>query len=320
MSKATKAWLIAAASLVAVGLILFAAVMTVYRGDFTRLGTVRFETNTHEVSEEFTAIQINTETADILFAASGDNGCRVVCCEEETAKHSVSVQDGTLIIAAADKREWYKRIGFGFRSPTVTVYLPKAAYGSLVIRESTGDITLPEGLTFDSVDLDLSTGQVDSHASAAGLMRIKTSTGDIRLRDLSAGELDLTVTTGQVDVRAVSCRGAVGVSVSTGEAKLTDISCRRVVSAGSTGDTAMENVIATERISVERSTGNVRLAGCDAGELEITTDTGDVTGSLLSDKVFIAHSDTGRVDVPETATGGKCKITTDTGDIRMTVE
>ena len=57
----------------------------------------------------------------------------------------------------------------------------------------------------------------------------------------------------------------------------------------------------------------------DAGELTVLTGTGDVTGSLLSAKVFITHSDTGMVDVPETTTGGKCKITTDTGDISMDV-
>jgi hypothetical protein len=38
---------------------------------------------------------------------------------------------------------------------------------------------------------------------------------------------------------------------------------------------------------------------------------------LLSEKVFITKSDTGRIDVPETVTGGKCKITTDTGSIRI---
>ena len=54
---------------------------------------------------------------------------------------------------------------------------------------------------------------------------------------------------------------------------------------------------------------------CDAAELSITTDTGDVKGTLLSDKVFIARTDTGRVHVPETTNGGKCKITTSTGDI-----
>ena len=49
------------------------------------------------------------------------------------------------------------------------------------------------------------------------------------------------------------------------------------------------------------------------------THTGDVSGNLLSDKVFITETDTGRIDVPKTTTGGKCEIKTDTGDIRISI-
>ena len=50
------------------------------------------------------------------------------------------------------------------------------------------------------------------------------------------------------------------------------------------------------------------------------TDTGDVTGSLLSDKIFFAESDVGSVDVPKTTTGGVCEIRTDTGKIAITID
>ena len=319
MSKSAKIWLITAASLVTIGVILFASVMTAYHWDFSRLSTNRFETNTYEISEEFSDIKLNTDTADILFAASSDNTCSVVCYEEEKMKHSVSVQDGTLTVSFVDDRTWYEHIGFSFHSPTVAIYLPKTEYESLVIEESTGDITLPKGFTFGRMDLSVSTGHVDSLASSLGLMRIETSTGDIRLQNLSAGELDLIVSTGHVSVQSVVCEGNVEVSVSTGKTELKDISCKSIHSEGSTGSITLKNVITEKIISIERSTGDVRFEGCDAGELEISTDTGDVTGSLLSSKVFIAHSDTGKIDVPETTSGGKCKITTDTGDIRIEI-
>ena len=51
----------------------------------------------------------------------------------------------------------------------------------------------------------------------------------------------------------------------------------------------------------------------------IVTDTGDVTGTFLSDKVFIYKTDTGDVDLPRTQSGGRCDITTDTGDIRISI-
>ena len=72
-------------------------------------------------------------------------------------------------------------------------------------------------------------------------------------------------------------------------------------------------------MKIVRSTGDVRLDKCDAGEIEIETRTGDISGSLRSEKIFIARSDTGRIEVPETLTGGKCKIISDTGNIDITI-
>lgn len=79
----------------------------------------------------------------------------------------------------------------------------------------------------------------------------------------------------------------------------------------------LKNVIAAETFSIERSTGKVRFDGCDAAEILVKTGTGDVKGTLLSEKIFIARSNTGRVDVPQTVTGGRCEIITSTGDIEI---
>lgn len=82
----------------------------------------------------------------------------------------------------------------------------------------------------------------------------------------------------------------------------------------------MNNLIAQGKISVEMDTGDIKFDKCDAAEIDILTSTGNITGSLLTDKVFIARSNTGRINVPETTTGGKCKLTTNTGNIKIHVE
>jgi len=43
-------------------------------------------------------------------------------------------------------------------------------------------------------------------------------------------------------------------------------------------------------------------------------------GTILSDKIFIASSDTGNVFVPDTTSGGKCKITVSTGNINIKIK
>ena len=117
----------------------------------------------------------------------------------------------------------------------------------------------------------------------------------------------------------VSCTGEVSVNVSTGKAYLTDFKCKSIISDGNTGDIYLDNVIAEEKLSIKRSTGDIRFNGSDAAEIFVETDTGNVTGTFLTDKVFIAQTDTGRVDVPKTTSGGRCEIITDTGNIKISV-
>ena len=59
---------------------------------------------------------------------------------------------------------------------------------------------------------------------------------------------------------------------------------------------------------------------CDAAEIYVETDTGDVKGTLLSDKVYIVFTDTGKINVPKAVTGGRCEISTDTGNIKIEIE
>ena len=320
MSKATKIWLIVAASLVLLGTIIFAGVMALLKWDFLKLTTRNYETNTYEISEDFNSVSINTDTADIVFVASDDEKCKVVCYEEEKMKHSVGVVDGKLSVNTVNTKKWYDYINIGWSgNPMITVYLPKDTNISLSLKNSTGDVSLPKELSFESIDIWGSTGDVKCYASSDGVVKIRRSTGDILLEGVCAGELELSVSTGHITATSINCAGDVKFSAGTGDIKLDGINCKALLSKGDTSDIFLKDVIASERFDIETDTGKVSFDRCDAGEISVKTDTGRVTGTLLSDKVFFTKADTGDVDVPRTTSGGKCEIETDTGDIRISI-
>lgn len=320
MGKAMKIWLIIAIALVVVGAGVFTAALAACGWDFSKLSTVQFETNTYSGTDRITGIRVDTDTADIRFAPSEDGQWKVVCHEAEKMNHTVSVKDGILTIKVVDEREWYDHIGIWIGSETVTLYLPEQEYASLVIRESTGDVEVPKAFRFGTIDINVSTGAVRNYASAIGVIKITASTGDIHVEDVSAASMELSVTTGHVTGRGLTCEGKLSVGVSTGDAQLTDVKCENFTSDGSTGDIVLKDVIATGKMSIDRSTGDVKFDACDAAEILVETSTGNVTGSLRSDKIFIARVSTGDVDVPATTSGGKCQITTSTGDIRIRID
>ncbi len=319
MRKRTKVWLIIAASLVLIGCIIFGGALAMLRWDFTKLSTVKYETNHYEINEDYKNISIITKTADIVLVPSEEQKNSVVCHEQKNAKHSVTVKDGTLIIEIVDTRKWYEHIGIFFETPKITVCIPQGEYGTFSVKSSTGDVEIPKEFKFKSVDISERTGNVTNYASVSEAIKIKTSTGNIRVENISAGSLDLSVFTGKVTAVGVSCVGDVTVGVSTGKADLSNITCKSVISSGNTGDISLNSVIATEKFSIERSTGDVIFEGSDAAEIFVETDTGDVIGTFLSEKVFITETSTGKISVPKTTSGGKCEITTSTGDVRIDV-
>ena len=314
--KKTAILLIFATCLILIGCIIFGCVMTVFKWDFKTLSTDKFETTTHKISEDFDSISIKNDTADVIFLPSNTYECNVVCYQNQKIKYSVKVEDNTLNITPVDTRKWYEHITFfSFSSPKITVNLPKSRYNSITVKQDTGNIEIPKDFKFSSIDIATSTGYINNLASATENIKLKTSTGDIKTQDISAKNIDFSVSTGDITASNIIANGDLKITVSTGKANLTDIKCKNLISKGSTGNILLKNVLADEKFNIKRSTGNVNFDGCDANELFIETDTGDVKGSLLTSKVFITESDTGRISVPKTTTGGKCEINTDTGDI-----
>ncbi len=329
-----KKWFTIAGALILMGGLMFT--MTGCAGGW-HFGGRRVETST-DITEGFSNIDIITDTYDITFAPSQDGNCRLVTYGNKKITHTASVEDGTLKIHINDSRKWFERI-FGWYTSSLTLYLPEAEYSSLSISEDTGDISI-SGYKFDNVNIDLSTGDVNMQNITCGDFSLELSTGDVTLNNISCNSLtttgdtgDISVSnltangnayiersTGNIDVNIATVGGNVEVKVSTGKSLLSDITCSNLTSTGSTGNISMSNVIASGQFSIARSTGDVNLDRCDAAEIYVTTDTGDVTGTFLSEKIFQVRTDTGKVNVPESWSGGKCKIETDTGNIKISIE
>lgn len=354
--KATTVSLLVALALLVVGLLALFIPVAIHGWDLTVLDPHRYTESTHPVAGEFTAISVETSLANVTVLPSEDGTCRAVLCEQEGLTHTVAVEDGTLRITETDTRRWYEKL-INLRSPSITLYLPEGSYGALTVSLSTGDVTLSEGFTFASLTLRGSTGDVACRADVLGAIDVRLSTGDVLLEGISAGAITLTASTGDTALTGVTCTsltssrstghtrldgmsaegdvtltsstgriglsrvsaGALSLYVSTGRTDLADVTATTLTSEGDTGDVTLINTVLSGAMSITRSTGDVTLTRCDATELLITTDTGDVEGTLLTEKIFIPRTDTGKIAVPETVTGGRCKVTTDTGDIRFTI-
>ena len=252
-----KKWMIIATALVVVGSLMFVIVMTINKWDFTKLSTVKYETNTYEITEEFNSILIDTSTVDIVFVPSGDESCKVVCHEEEKLKHSVDVKNGTLTIKETNTREWYDNIGITMGSTKITVYLSEGDYEKLVIDTSTSDIEMSGDYYFDLIDVSVSTGSIDLTGVSCKALATKGSTGDICLDNVIADE-------------------SINIKRSTGNVKFVKCDAEEIFVKVSTGDVT-GSLLSDKVFSTKTSTGRVSVPNTTTGGVcEITTNTGDI--------------------------------------------
>lgn len=296
MSKVMKIWFITASILIFCGLIVFTAQMTVYDWDFSRLAEEDYETNTNIISESFLDIKVNTEYADITVVPATDGECKVVCFEERKAKHIVCVENGTLKITLSDEKCWYDYFGFNFADTKITVYLPEAEYGALSVNTSSGDVV--------------------AHGITLGALDATTASGKVRLSSIKCeGDLKLNLLSGNSWMNGVTCKNLV-IGSSCGDVEMTSVSTAEMIKITSTsGDVELNSAVALGKLQIYSKSGDVELKVCDASEIFIETLSGDVEGSILSDKVFIARSSTGLVEVPKTVSGGRCEIVSKSGNI-----
>ena len=275
-----RGFIITAVIMIMAGLLLFFGLIFISGYDISSFDTSKYETNTYTAEGEFKNIKISSMETDIIFKPADSGELSVVCLERENAKHSIFIENDTLNIIEENNKKWYENFTLFSKTPWATVYLPLGAYNSLFIENSTGDVLIEDAFSFSEIDITL-------------------STGDIKLKKIFADKINL--------------------SVSTGDTYLKDIACKSIVTKGSTGDIKLKNVLASDGFKIKRSTGDVQFDNCDAQDISVNTSTGDVTGTLLTEKVFVTKTSTGKVSVPNTLSRGKCEITTSTGDIYIDI-
>ena len=318
--KPMKVLIIIAVSLIIVGAAAFTVIMSINGWDIRAMSTVNYVTNKYTLDEDFNDFDIYSYTANINFVPATDGKCTVTCYEEERRKHNVSVEAGKLVIKAETSDNFTDWIGISASTPMITVALPKTAYDELNISDDTGSINIPTGFSFASADIYSSTGSATLESPESGNVKIHLSTGSISLKNISAGSLDLKVSTGAILVESVKCGGDVKTNASTGKTTLNSLTCSSLSSEGTTGSITLNNTIVSGKLYIKRSTGSVLLNESDAAELKVETSTGSVKGTLLSDKIFFTTSDTGRITVPKTISGGTCDIKTTTGNINISIK
>ena len=197
-------------------------------------------------------------------------------------------------------------ISFG-KNAKVVVYVPVSYTNNVKIENKTGDINIKE-LPESDLNVELTTGDVE--VDKINNATISTTTGDIEIGE--ANELVLSVTTG--DIKLENAKSIVS-SATTGDLEIGSVD--EVVSSTTTGDMKLKNV--NNSMNLSATTGDVNINEAIINEnSKIETTTGDINIKTVSNCYIDAKTKVGdtKVNNNDRKSDIELVITSKVGDIK----
>ncbi len=279
-------------------------------------GTEQFKEVTHRAEGAITRLDLSLSDADLTICPSPDGSTYAVCDESDKRGYTLSIEGETLVLREDDRRAWYDHIGIQIGTRKVVLYIPAGTYAKLTVKTASGELDCAsKTLVFEEVTLSASSGTVKWSATVLTSLEIVTASGDVAVSGLAPITEISSIQNGMP-------QGALRIKTSSGDVMLKDCKLQGADLETSSGAVIMTDVrVPGGMMRVTTSSGDVELTRCDALEIDITTSSGDVEGVLLSDKAFKVTTSSGTIECPETNPNGwPCRIKTSSGDIKITVE
>ena len=305
MSKTKKVWIIVAVCCVVVGLALSVLAFAKMGFRISGLNTTTLTTNMYYADEPFSNIEIKDVESDILLLSSQDGTCHVECTESDAIKHQVYVIGDTLTVERTDTRKWYERIGFFWGDMCIKVYLPEKVYEKLDVTSVSGDICVSDDYA------DFIFGEAVFH----------TTSGAILFDNVAQNGLSAQTVSG--DICVLNVHGpAVDLKSTSGDIRLSDIQSDALTIKTTSGDIRLgTHVLISGPLTIDTTSGDMQLDACDAESLRLDSVSGDIVGTLLSEKHFTVHTTSGDVHVDDTPTARQtCQVSTTSGDVHIMIE
>ena len=258
MRKAPEFFVGLAVFLIVAGGIIFCAMMTLLGWDFTRLDTRKFVQESVTKEGDIKELVIKNTTAHIRIKKSDDDQIHIDFDVPKNSKREVTVDGGTLTLDFSDSKKWSEHI-FNVKSPKITIAVPAKQYELLKINSSTGDITLESGFSFDSVDIWVSTSDVEIKSLKATDVTLRSSTGDIKIDGLEADTVELKGSTSDVKLSRLTVAKNFAVETSTGDVWCSFTHDVNVVTKTSTGSVKTDSVDSGVPCKIRTSTGDVTV-------------------------------------------------------------
>ncbi len=316
--------LLPALIMMGVGIVILSFAMAFYGPDLFK--EENYMEKTHTINDKVTFLKISDAECDVRIRPSEDGVCRVVCPDGEKVFRQVTLDGQTLTVTRVDERKWYEHIGisWGWKPRAVTVYLPEGAYKDLTLKTASGTIDVPAGYAFSSVKITTASGDISFSGDVEKSVEITTASGDVSLSDLQVaslhfpGSLAVTTASGEVSFENCGVSGTFTASTASGDVEVTGGTPTNMVLSTVSGDVSLNKLEVWGSLTVSTTSGEISFDWLGAHEdIEMTTVSGDVKGTVAGDFRYSVKTTSGDIRVPADGGSGSFTLKTTSGDVNI---
>lgn len=267
------------------------------------------------IEEDFSNVQIEAVTCNVKVKKAEDGKNRLEYTYTklpDEPDYELKTEGGTLIfrqMKEEKEQSWFNPAkiweqlknwisGSSFMNGgELTLYLAEKPFDKLNLSVVTGNIITDKTLSFKSVNIATTTGNISIPGMATGLesLNIAATTGDIEVSEINIpSALAISVVTGDVQLGKVSAGGNSSITSTTGDIRISDSEF--------------------DSINIATTSGHIQLNTVMAETLSAETVSGSVTGTVSPELNVKAETTTGDISVPN-GNKGNWTITTVSGDI-----
>lgn len=301
--KMTQKWLMIAAALLLVGLMLVLSVLAFYWGDWTAFNTAEpmEPVNQSVAGGEVTKLQVELDNEDVRLVHTEDDSFHVQWYEGSSPRFQLELgEDGTLKIEQSSFSEPLVQIDFSAVSRALLIEVPASSTGTTELTNTAGDIAIR--------DLDL-----------PGNLRCNSTSGSVDLRDVGvAGDLEAETVSGEIQALGVSTSGTMTMISTAGDQQITRLQAKTLYLHSTSGQMELGQLQVSDDLTIGTTSGDVIWQDLDAEQIQISTTSGEVEGMLSGHYQVVAESTSGEIDVTGAVMGTRlATIQTVSGDITI---
>lgn len=328
MSKSTKGALIAAAVLIALGILFCAASFAVSGWDpgAYETGSESYVRKSCTYSpEDVRTFVFQDSSHDVELIRSDDDKIHITYYESQKTGYTFELgDDGTLMVFYHSDKKWYDAIGISFRyeERKTVVAVPDGFTGDISVKLGSADLEISGFKVCGSLTAESTSGEVQiSDFICTGNIKIEQTSGDFEGKSLSASSVFIKHTSGDIEMERLDLGELSLVSVS-GDIEVENIKVETDCTLHSTsGDISLSDAEITGLLTCESTSGDITAESVSLGEAIFSSTSGNIRAEIIgsaSDYHIDAKTTSGRIRIPENGNGGRTiRVKTTSGNISV---